>query len=1018
MVLPSSRWKRARRKRSSSRGRAGGPVQAPGHPQVDGERLVRVEADQQVLAAAPDRGDAPAHQARDHVLRLLGAHELRVEAPRPPRTSAPVSARPAARGSSRPRAAQASPPPPSPAAAGSSDTTMQSAAIAARPLAGPVVARVDHGDRVALADAVAQRRRAARRPPRGRSTDRRGGARRPASGPPRRARAPAWRRSGPRAARRRRSGPAPSAARRGRSRRRRRRPAPPPSARRSRGPRPSRSAAAASLGALALGHHPRGLGEVAGQRDRQLPHVLRPPAAQHLGRLAHLEGVADRARPGGRPWRRRSSATRRPQGSARAAISAAASSASPASARYAPDPCVTSREIAPAPPAIARLMTDAATRPAAGVVPVASRSASSRRPAGVSRVLWETTAMPVSRTWRTNAGQRRGRPRSPGSPRACRSCPPCGRGRARPWSRPAPRAPRRAARPRWAPCRRRRPSTATSPVGPRVASSRRSPEAISARVRASTCSRPSPVRHAAMHQAAIRESAAVPSIHERTNDSTLAASTCSPRRVRSITSTGASCSAMDGRHSTPAARDAGTVRRAGARGGAARVARVLRPVTVASLLAAAAPGGRCRRSPRRPGPAPTTTAPAAAAAAEDRLAAPAAHDHRPAGPRALPRGAPPRDALQGDRAGHRGVAATGWCRPGPTRRRAPPVAPTSASRRSTARASRCCAGSLPRPPAGDRRPGPRLPRRRGALPAEADRRRTACSTPTPSRCGGRSGARPAPRTPGQLVAVVGVEGDRRRRRPATRRRDHVGRRHVGRDPRRLGHGHAGAARRDARRHRVRPQGRAGLDDPRQPSPTGRPRPTTRSRSPSPCKREPRSIAYAVAQARQLVDTGKLTEARALIAAWPARVAHERAGRARRRPSCSPSRTSGSRRSAPTTAPASATPTMAAAEYGRGAGALGARQGRPVARGLRRRGAPRPDRRRRRRLSTPTPCWPPPTCPTPWPRPSGPCALDARYADAFLPFGISLISERRQGRGRQGPAARAGAARGAPTGRRT
>lgn len=34
------------------------------------------------------------------------------------------------------------------------------------------------------------------------------------------------------------------------------------------------------------------------------------------------------------------------------------------------------------------------------------------------------------------------------------------------------------------------------------------------------------------------------------------------------------------------------------------------------------------------------------------------------------------------------------------------------------------------------------------------------------------------------------------------------------------------------------------------------------------KREPRTLAYAVAQARQLVETGKLTEARALIAAWP------------------------------------------------------------------------------------------------------------------------------------------------------
>ncbi len=34
------------------------------------------------------------------------------------------------------------------------------------------------------------------------------------------------------------------------------------------------------------------------------------------------------------------------------------------------------------------------------------------------------------------------------------------------------------------------------------------------------------------------------------------------------------------------------------------------------------------------------------------------------------------------------------------------------------------------------------------------------------------------------------------------------------------------------------------------------------------KREPRTLAYAVAQARQLVDAGKLTEARAIIFAWP------------------------------------------------------------------------------------------------------------------------------------------------------
>ena len=34
------------------------------------------------------------------------------------------------------------------------------------------------------------------------------------------------------------------------------------------------------------------------------------------------------------------------------------------------------------------------------------------------------------------------------------------------------------------------------------------------------------------------------------------------------------------------------------------------------------------------------------------------------------------------------------------------------------------------------------------------------------------------------------------------------------------------------------------------------------------KREPRTLAYAIAQARQLVDAGKLTEARAIIVGWP------------------------------------------------------------------------------------------------------------------------------------------------------
>ena len=243
--------------------------------------------------------------------------------------------------------------------------------------------------------------------------------------------------------------------------------------------------------------------------------------------------------------------TLRCQGAAIAAISSAVAVASSASAMYAPSPKVTSRAMAPAPPAMARLMTDAATRPDEGVVAVASRSSASRRSAGVSRALGAATAMPTSRTWRTKRASGRSASK-PGIASSLSMMPPA-------W--PSPRLPVVATR---------TPSAAASgaaamgavsptppvlwrsPAGPSEPSSSRSPEAMSPRVRASTCSRPIPVRHAAMHHAAISESAVVRSIQERTNDSTLAASTGSPRRVRSITSRGASCSAMDGRHSTPA----------------------------------------------------------------------------------------------------------------------------------------------------------------------------------------------------------------------------------------------------------------------------------------------------------------------------------------------------------------------------------------------------------------------------------------------------------------------------------
>ncbi len=263
-----------------------------------------------------------------------------------------------------------------------------------------------------------------------------------------------------------------------------------------------------------------------------------------------------RALPTQRPWGALMSLTihrtRRPQGSARPAIVCAAATASAAEVMCDPEPVVTCSAIAPAPPAMARAMTEAATRPAAGVVPVASRRASRRRPAGVRREVCEMTAIPTSRTWRTNRASGRSAS-NPAIDSSLSMAPP-----AWPSPRPAmvatrtPSAAARGAATRGA-VSPTPPVDWTSPVGPRAPSSSRSPDAIRARASASTCSRPRPVRQPAMHQAAMRLSSLVRSIQERTNDSTLAASTGSPRRVRSITSRGASSSAMNGRHSTPAA---------------------------------------------------------------------------------------------------------------------------------------------------------------------------------------------------------------------------------------------------------------------------------------------------------------------------------------------------------------------------------------------------------------------------------------------------------------------------------
>ena len=86
--------------------------------------------------------------------------------------------------------------------------------------------------------------------------------------------------------------------------------------------------------------------------------------------------------------------TGRPQGSASAAMSSAASRALATSGKNAPLPAFTSSTMAPAPPASFLLMIEAAMRPAEGTVPVASRSASRRSSPGVRLAAWETTAIP------------------------------------------------------------------------------------------------------------------------------------------------------------------------------------------------------------------------------------------------------------------------------------------------------------------------------------------------------------------------------------------------------------------------------------------------------------------------------------------------------------------------------------------------------------------------------------------------------------------------------------------------
>ena len=235
------------------------------------------------------------------------------------------------------------------------------------------------------------------------------------------------------------------------------------------------------------------------------------------------------------------------------AITAAVARASSASPTRPPPPATTSMWIAPAPPAIAPLITEAATRPPEGAVPVASRRARRRRSPGTRRGSGATTAIPTSRTWRTKPA-RLSCERKPGIASSLSTAPPV-------WARLRP--PRLATRTPSAAASGAAtrgvvsptpPVVCGSPVGPREASSRRSPDATRARARAAVWSAPRPRRQATMDHAAIRASEAVPSSHARTNASTLSASTGSARRLRSMSSTGARGAAMVDRDSTPAAR--------------------------------------------------------------------------------------------------------------------------------------------------------------------------------------------------------------------------------------------------------------------------------------------------------------------------------------------------------------------------------------------------------------------------------------------------------------------------------
>ncbi len=233
------------------------------------------------------------------------------------------------------------------------------------------------------------------------------------------------------------------------------------------------------------------------------------------------------------------------------AIRSAVARAASTSSITPPAPVRMSTCTAPAPLATAALITDAATSAGEGTVPVASRSSRSRRSPGARRVGWAMTAIPTSRTWRTKRPSGSSA-RKPGIAWSVSIVPPvCA------WACPpidAMLTPRDAARgaATMAVVSPTPPVDWGSPVGPRLASSRRSPEATRVWASARVWTRSMPWRQATMHHADMRASEAVPSSHARTKASTLAASTGSPRRLRSMSSTGASGAAMIDGDSTPA----------------------------------------------------------------------------------------------------------------------------------------------------------------------------------------------------------------------------------------------------------------------------------------------------------------------------------------------------------------------------------------------------------------------------------------------------------------------------------